>query len=456
MKRRLHRWCLAAFLSLPLSALAAVYGLNDWQNPAPRALDPFGGNPARLAALAEDGILLYPQAPRDFTLEVKGKLKKYVRQQFVSSAVVLPVPAAVVAQTVRHYPGYSSFFPKTTQSQLKQQAGPHSLMKYHVRIDLPMPFPNVSEDILAQHTVEPDGSVSARLINAPMDIGIARYEWFPVDAQHTLLVFTTWTDLSSASFMLRTIMRAFPEVKIAVPYVGNGFLAEAFRNRLAPLPVPGPASLPALPPLQALDLNPERKKTLADLLVHGEVALIHPPVWVRGANDQPLDLRFITSIGSVAAPVDSTRQLTSDFTRYPKIFPQVRRVRISPTQSSGFNMDMKLGIGLGFLSLPVNVSLAHSWGKDRSLHFKAYAGDVEHIQGNWRWEEASANSTWMMLHSAGKVGEHPPHVLKLAKYLPYNDFLPTMGAQIISLRKLGHWVEGKQPGAVQVEEPLPE
>ena len=109
-----------------------------------------------------------------------------------------------------------------------------------------------------------------------------------------------------------------------------------------------------------------------------------------------------------------------------------------------------------FLSLPVNISLSHSWGRDRSLTFKSFAGDVEHIQGYWRWEEASANATTMLLHSAGEVGEHPPHFLKLAKYLPYNDFLPTLGAQLISLHKLQNWVAAKQPGAVQPEEPLPE
>ncbi|MDO8329014.1 MAG: SRPBCC family protein [Fluviicoccus sp.] len=437
-------------------AHAAEYGLNDWQNPAPHGLEPFSGNAAALADLAADTVAVYPHAPRDFTLEVKGKLKKYRNQQFVSAALVLPVSAATVAQTVRHYPGYAGFLPKTTLSRLKQQSGPHSLMQYHVRIDLPMPFPNVSEDILAQHTVEPDGSVSARLIDAPMDIGLARYQWFPIDAQHTLLVFTTWTDLSSATFLLRTIMRAFPDIRFAIPYVGNGFLAEAFRNRLAPASSPNPATLPAIPPAKEMVWTPERKQVLSRLLAHGETAFIHPPVWIRGANDQPVDLRFITAIGQVHAPVDSTRQLTTDFARYPKIFPQVRKVRIQQTQGSGFNMDMKLGIGLGFLSLPVNLSIAHTWGKDRTLYYKSFAGDVEHIQGQWHWEEAAGNSTWMHLHSAGEVGEHPPHVLKLAKYLPYNDFLPTLGAQVISLRKLEHWVERQQPGAVQPEEPLPE
>lgn len=441
---------------LPLPALAAVYGLNDWQNPAPHGLDPFKGNPAALADLAADTVILYPHPPRDFTLEVKGKLKSYRNQQFVSAAVVLPVPAAAVAQTVRSYTGYAAFFPKTTLSQLKQQSGPHSLMHYHVRIDLPMPFPNVSEDILAQHTVEADGSVSARLIEAPMDVGLARYEWFPLDARRTLLVFTTWTDLNSASFMLRTILHAFPDIRIAVPYVGNGFLAEAFRNRLAPSPVPAADTLPAIPPLQDLAWTPDRKQRLSGLLDQGEVAFIHPPVWIRGAADKPTDLRFITAIGRVAAPVDVTRQMTTDFARYPKIFPQVRKVKIHPTQNSGFDMDMKLGIGLGFLSLPVNISISHNWSKDRSLLFKSFGGDLEQIQGYWRWEEATVNSTTMLLHSAGKVGEHPPHFLKLAKYLPYNDFLPTMGAQLISLRKLERWVAAKQPGAVQPEEPLPE
>lgn len=450
--------CLILLLTLvlPFPALAAVYGLNDWRNPAPRGLDPFKGNAAALADLAADTVALYPHPVRDFTLEVKGKLKTYRGQQFVSAAVVLPVPAAVVADTVRGYTAYAAFFPKTTQSQLQQQSGAHTLMKYHVRVDLPLPFPNVKEDILAQHTVESDGSVSARLIEAPMDVGLARYEWFALDARRTLLVFTTWTDLNSASFMLRTILRAFPDIRIAVPYVGNGFLAEAFRNRLAPSAMPAVAALPAVPPLQALNWTPDRKQALAGLLEHGEVAFIHPPVWIRGAADKPVDLRFITAVGVVNAPLDVTRHMTTDFGRYPRIFSQVRKVKIHPTQNSGFDMDMKLGIGLGFLSLPVNISLSHSWGKDRSLHFKSYAGDVEQIQGHWRWEEASANSTWMFLHSAGEVGDRPPHFLKLAKYLPYNDFLPTMGAQLISLRKLERWVAAKQPGAVQPEEPLPE
>lgn len=454
---RFFTWLLLLLSLLAGPGRAAVYGLNDWQNPAPHGLDPFRGNAAVLADLAADTVALYPHPIRDFTLEVKGKTRTYRGQQFVSAAVVLPVPVAAVAQTVRSYTGYAAFFPKTTLSRLKQQSGPHALMQYHVRVDLPMPFPNVSEDILAQHTLENDGSVSARLIDAPMDVGLARYEWFALDARRTLLVFTTWTDLNSASFMLRTILRAFPDIRGAVPYVGNGFLAEAFRNRLAPSSAPvSAAALPAIPPLQALDWNPERKQVLSGLLAQGEVAFIHPPVWIRGAADQPVDLRFITAIGRVQAPVDVTRQMTTDFARYPKIFPQVRKVKIHPTQNSGFDMDMRLGIGLGFLSLPVNISLSHSWGKDRSLTFKSFSGDVEHIQGYWRWEEASANATTMLLHSAGKVGEHPPHFLKLAKYLPYNDFLPTLGAQLISLHKLQNWVAAKQPGAVQPEEPLPE
>lgn len=438
------------------AAQAAVYGLNDWRNPAPHGLAPFQGNAAAVADLAADTVVLYPHPAADFTLEVKGKPRLYRNQQFVSAAVVLPVPVETVAQTVRTYTGYAAFFPKTTLSQLKQQSGPHTLMKYHVRVDLPMPFPNVSEDILAQHTVEADGSVSARLIEAPMDVGLARYEWFPLDARRTLLVFTTWTDLNSASFMLRTILRAFPDIRIAVPYVGNGFLAEAFRNRLAPSPLPAAAALPAIPPMQELQWTPGRKQILAGLLTQGEVAFIHPPVWIRGAADKPTDLRFITAIGRVNAPLDITRQMTTDFARYPKIFSQVRKVKIHPTQNSGFDMDMKLGIGLGFLSLPVNISLSHSWSKDRSLFFKSFGGDLEQIQGYWRWEEASVNSTTMLLHSAGEVGDHPPHFLKLAKYLPYNDFLPTMGAQLISLRKLERWVAANQPGAVQPEEPLPE
>ncbi|HEX5277984.1 MAG TPA: hypothetical protein VFW42_09980 [Fluviicoccus sp.] len=449
-------WLLLASLCFLPAAQAAVYGLNDWRNPAPHGLDPFKGNAAAVADIAADTVFIYPHPVGDFPLEVRGKLRTYRGQQFVSAAVVLPVPAEAVAQTVRSYTGYASFFPKTTLSQLKQQSGPHTLMKYHVRVDLPMPFPNVSEDILAQHTVEADGSVSARLIDAPLDVGLARYEWFPLDARRTLLVFTTWTDLNSASFLLRTILRAFPDIRIAVPYVGNGFLAEAFRNRLAPSAAPVPAAMPATPPLQELAWTPDRKQWLAGLLEHGEVAFIHPPVWVRGPADKPGDLRFITAIGRIDAPVDVTRQMTTDFARYPKIFSQVRKVKIHPTQNSGFDMDMKLGIGLGFLSLPVNISLSHNWSKDRSLFFKSFGGDLEQIQGYWRWEEASVNSTTMLLHSAGEVGDHPPHFLKLAKYLPYNDFLPTMGAQLISLRKLERWVATRKPGAPVVEEPLPE
>ncbi len=420
-------------------AQAGGYGLNDWVNPTPSALTPFNGDVAALAGLAGDSVFVYPHPLLSFQLEVNGKMRSYSAQRFASAAVVLPVPAEAVRAAIENYPGYAAFFPQTTLSKMLAREGRHTLMKYHVKIDLPMPLPNVSEDLTAQHTIENDHTVSARLIEAPVPVGLARYEWFPLDDTHTLVTFTSWADLNSARFLLRTIMNAFPDIKLAVPYVGNGFLAETFRRKLNADAGPG-ANLPSLPPMPLRVFGNDERQRLSRLTVNGPVSFIEPPLWVR-TDDRPTDLRFITTIGRLNADPVRTREATVNYARYREIFPQVRKVKLENT-ANGFNVDLKLGVGLGFLSLPIRTSLAHVWDKDQSLVFNAYAGDVEHIHGRWRWEaQPEGAGTWMTLHSAGKVGAHPPYVLRVAQQLPYNDFLPTMGAQVISLHKFSAWLD---------------
>jgi hypothetical protein len=235
------------------------------------------------------------------------------------------------------------------------------------------------------------------------------------------------------------MLAAMPELKYAVPNGVQGFVLEALRQRFNPDVVT--KALPMQSIVPTLTLSADQEAQILKLLRQGgTVQFTHQPVWMTTAK-RAERLSFVSSFFNMPTSLAKTKFGLVTPENFPSIYRQVRKVTRTPLANGSSENDLKIGLGLGILSIPMHLKLVYiPESETNSVRFFNTGGDVEFVQGRILFKEVSPNSTLVQLTAAGKLGEDPPFLLKMAKNMPYPDYLPTLGSAPIVFEKTQTWL----------------
>ncbi|GAC1374606.1 MAG: hypothetical protein NVS3B3_10560 [Aquirhabdus sp.] len=230
-----------------------------------------------------------------------------------------------------------------------------------------------------------------------------------------------------------------PEIKYAIPNGVEGFVFESLRQRLHPDVASKPLPMQNIVPTMNLNSTQETQ-VLKMLRQGGTVQFSHRPVWMDSGN-RPEKLSFVSTFYQMPTSVDKAKNGLINLNNFSHIYRQVRKVTSNALPDGSTTYDLKIGLGLGVLAIPMHVKLLYTpEAGQNSFRFYNNGGDIEFVQGRVLFKELDSKNTLVNLTAAGKVGEDPPLLLRLTKHLPYYDYLPTIGSAPIIFEKTKTWL----------------
>jgi len=420
----------------------------NWVDPTPSALQPFDGNAEQLAELAGDKLIFYPQSRQTITLPYTQGPKTYANVQYMSGALVVNASSEQVGKVLADYNNYDKLYPKMTESAVQtqdQQDGKiRSVVKYHLLVKIPFPFLTFDEDVMLQHD-QRQNSISTLVLNSPIQYGAARFEWFALKNGKTLVTLTQWGDLDRPKgFLVSTILRALPEAKLGIPSGVEGFVLESLRQRFNPDATTPTVTASTNTPV--MTLTSAQEGLVSKLLQQGgTVQFNHRPIWLSMPKG-PEKLWFVSSYAQMPTSIEQAKDAFMTPMHYPEIYRQVSKVTSIPVADGSLQNDIKIAIGLGILSIPMHLNLNFKPESEQTVRFVTTGSDVEFMQGRYSLKSLGAKTTLVGITATGKLGEHPPLLLRLGKYLPYADYLPVVGTAPVLFDKSRAWLikqEGK-------------
>ncbi|MDP2229160.1 MAG: hypothetical protein Q8J78_16980, partial [Moraxellaceae bacterium] len=447
---------LLLFLLVPVAMAAPKikpWMLADWVNDAPHLAD-LGLKPSDFSARLDNRLLVFAHPVRDITLPGAKGPRPFRAARFVSSVAVVDLPAHALRQRMRDIPAYKTLFPMLTDSGVEALDGRNMVTRFRVEIPLPA-LATIAVDFRAKQAFEDDGSISGMLIDGQAKSLIAmlggmtdeladqpvltRWEFLPVDANRSLLVFTYWDRIELKSFFARKFMEAYPELQSIGPYIAAAGGVESIRRnyslstRLPVTPgIPGWASMEKLQPL------------LDRLSVHGQIGVLEPEQAVA-VTQKKKPLRYSAVAMRMNASPEATRRLSTLYERIPDVQKEIRRIDV---KDRGREVDLGLSVHFGVLVIRFgfDMDMHLQWPTPERLEYRRRSGGLARLDGAAEWHPTRAGDDTVMLSvAAHEIGDEAPLMLRLAhkivEQIPFAEAVASMAVQMVMLERLKPWVE---------------
>lgn len=465
VKNRAGRWSLLLLAALFLAAAFPVgsaqaaeskilpWMMADWENPTPHLADS-GVSPRELALAIGRRLVVFAHPERDITIPAAKGPKAFSKARFVTAVARVDIPADTMRRRMQDFGSYRHLFPMLTESQVMRLDGPNVVARYRLEIPLPA-LATFTVDFRIKHALEKDGSISALLIDGKAESLIAmlggvsdeladqpvlsRWEFIPLNAQQSLLVFTYWDRVELKSYFSRKFMQEYPELKVIGPYmVAAGAAESVHRNFLVPVQVNSEQTPPASEGLAKM------RPLMEKLTLHGHVAVMEPEFSVASGMKVP-PLRYASLATRVQLPPATSRKLSTIYERLPEVQKEIRKVRV---QDHGRQVDLKLDIRFAFMIIrfSLDMDLDLNWLRPDKLEFRRTAGELAQLRGTSEWLPIEgSNDSLMLISAAHEVGDEAPLVLRMAhsivERIPYIDPLSSMTVQMVVMERLKPWME---------------
>jgi ribosome-associated toxin RatA of RatAB toxin-antitoxin module len=395
-----------------------------------------------LAEFIGDGQLfvIFPQ--KNETLDVRGTSDKEIFDtRFVSSIAVIDASVDRVKNVINDYANYSNFMPQNDHSEIVKKTSEYVIARYSVFVKLPVFKIHATFDL--KHTLNDKGDITWTLIDGKMKASLGRWELIPISAKKTLVINTSWSDHKSIGFMSRMLMKAQPDLAMAVPIGTTALMLEAVKRRAenkgisAEPDIKDISTSPNIPYLSNIKIP---QQTINSLLMHGQVLIVHPVQWIRIAENESLDFIFTSGIDVVDAPIERVKKISTDVTEYPQIFYQVKSV--TPDQKN-MKIDWQLKLWFSFFSFNIDLTHQYYWENDNILTFTREAGDLEYVFGRREWIAMGKAKTMVVFTTAFQGGQAAPYFLNFVKMLPNSQVIGSTSVVSVLMEKHIPFIESK-------------
>ena len=354
--------CLLILASISQISFAKIV---TWTDNIPSALKPFDNNAQDIASIAQDQILIYSHPSIKTSLPTLAK-NPQPTAKFSTAAIVVPVSTQEVAKTLTNYNQYVGLFPTLKSAKVLEQAGNISQLKYKISIPTPIPVLNFNDDVVMQHQIG-QNSISTMVISGPIPYGLGKFEWFSLGENKTLVTLTQWADLNQPQgFLLKKILNAFPEVKLAIPNGSGAFVMEALKNKYTSkkMTALNAGQLPT-PQLTTAQIN---KIAQVSASSQQPVSFVLNPTTVPYTHGREA-LRFTTTYQYYNATPQQLQKWTQPLS-YKEILPnQIKNIKVEPITTLGQDTEFKISVGLGVISIPFDFKMHFTYPKPTENNF---------------------------------------------------------------------------------------
>lgn len=440
--------CYVIWLSVGTISISAHAQPLNWIDPQiPSALAPFEGHASRLASLAEQNIIIFQHPKQQTATPTERGVRRYQNVSFNSSALVVSATPSEVRQLLSDYTRYVGLFPSLTESKTLNTQGAISQVQYRIQVPVPIPLLSFDEKVVLQHQLS-EHALSTLIVDSPIQYGLGKFEWFALPngkngTPQTLVTLTQWGDLNAPKgFIVTTLLKALPEAKLGIPNGIGAFVLESIRRRYDPDPSVG-TLYPAqqiVPQHSLSTAQTQQVKQLIQRSAGQSVVFAHRPVWLRTAK-RPEKLFFSTSYAQINASPNTIFTTLADPSRYEKLFRQIKKVELSPQADGSTAVKIRVGLGLGVITIPYHVKLRTQKVNPHTAVYQANGGDIEFLNGRLHAQAWDAQSSLVSMTSGGKLGDDAPLLLSIGKSLPYADMLPSIGAAPIFIERANRYFQ---------------
>ncbi|MEC7121146.1 MAG: SRPBCC family protein, partial [Pseudomonadota bacterium] len=335
---------------------------------------------------------------------------------------------------------YVGLFPTVTEAKLLPTNSFVQQARYRIQVPVPIALLSFDQKVVMQHQYH-HNRLTTLIIDSPIQHGLGQFEWFELPNGKTLVTLTQWGDLNAPKgFIVTTLLRALPELKLGIPNGVGAFVLESIRRRFDPDPTLGKVY-----PLEQLipthHLNERQQQQVKRLIQHSgqPVVFSHPAVWLR-TSKRPEKMFFSTSYARIHATPKHAFDTLSDPKRYRHLFKQIKKVNLTPA-TQGTNAHIRVGLGLGVITIPYHVKLNIQQPTPQTAVFHANGGDIEFFSGRIHLSAWDERTSLAQMTSGGKLGDDAPFLLSIGKSLPYADLLPSIGAAPIILERANRYFD---------------
>jgi len=395
-----------------------------------------------LAEFIGDGQLfvIFPQ--KNEILAVRGTSdKETFETRFVSSIAVINASVDRVRHVINDYANYSKFMPQNDYSEIVKNLSEYVIARYSVFVKLPVIKIHATFDL--KHNLNDKGDITWTLIDGKMKASLGRWELIPISSKKTLVINTSWSDHKSIGFMSRMLMKAQPDLAMAVPIGTTALMLEAVKRRaenrgISSRPdIKDISTSPNIPYISNIKIP---QQTINALLTHGQVLIVHPVQWIRIAENESLDFVFTSGIDVVDAPIERVKKISTDVVEYPHIFYQVKSV--TPGQEN-LKIDWRLKLWFSFFSFNIDLTHQYYWETDNILTFTREAGDLEYVFGRREWIAMGKEKTMVVFTTAFQGGQSSPYFLNFVNMLPNSQVIGSTSVVSVLMEKHIPWIESK-------------
>lgn len=429
--------------TVPEAATAGGRAAEIAAAPTPRLLDEVGLTPQALAELLGVRQLVYVHPLHRVRTVVGGEVQEF-DARFVSSVAVMDAPPEAVRKTMLDVGSYVEFMPFTEKSELVSRGEGEARVDIGIRMELPVRDARVNPKLrYAWDPTDPTGDLVWGQIPEERAGQQGRSSFHALPDGRTLFVYTAWTDWDQLGFLIRQIMNAQPDLKLALPVSQAALIAGALAKRFAPEAVkPRPRRGPPEIPLLTKTFGDESAavRALDALTREGMPLLLHPPQLLVTPDGQPIEMTFITAAAPMQIPVAEAKRWGTRFDLYPEFMEQVRRAEMERTPR-GFEVHWRLGLGFGIFAVPLSYKLEYIWAAENAMPFRRIAGDISMVYGAWEWIPVGEDRTLLAYTNASHIDDDSSFVARMSSLLPNRELVISLSTAALLFENQVPWME---------------
>ncbi len=183
------------------------------------AFDPNTSDATAVRALAAEGQLVIAEERPDGSLKL-----------VTGGTLVKATPEAVWA-LISNYAGYSEWMPQTKKVEVVNETADYKDVRFVLDFKFSVITKNVKYTLRKRE--EPPYRIRWYLLDGDFKASTGAWHLVPVDGgQHTLVFYSTWTDLESMGWIVKELLEEQPSMEIAMLSSTAAMVVKAVKEQL--------------------------------------------------------------------------------------------------------------------------------------------------------------------------------------------------------------------------------
>ncbi len=441
---------LLASLPFQLAANDEVPDFVEWQSPLPRFLNQ-ALSADEITDIIGDGQMVIVHPPKNIMLWSKGKVSEYKNTRVATAVMVLDIPVKELQTLMSDSRLMAEIMPQVQNSKTLATQKNETMVEYLQVYDMPGPV-DLKAKFIWQYKLEADGSISFLLHEGDIDAAVGQWEFAALDNKRSLLAFTYWGDLQSASFAFKILVNAMPELYPTIPAATTAMYTEIYRHYINKdtkqnRKEMSNEGLPQKPSVPVISESKLKLETLEQLSTLGTLILIHPEQLVQG-KDFPQDIFYVSTFVSRQGSPEELLPLISDMSKLTESSPNwVKRADKTENDQGYTVVDLVLMVAVGPVGVKTRNEIHEIRYNEHTVLLDSKGGDLDPLTGAWEFlamKNPALNKdhqqTLVVNTLQLDIGESAGVMLKMLRNVPMFDLITALHISLTLQENQSSWL----------------